>query len=42
MDGRAGTARQLGRPRDIGFTAALLAIGLFWILVSIPGMANLS
>jgi Family of unknown function (DUF6264) len=28
-------------PRDIGFTVALLAIGLFWVIVSIPGMANL-
>jgi hypothetical protein len=40
-DGQAGTARQMGHPRDIGFTAALLGIGLFWVLVSIPGMANL-
>jgi hypothetical protein len=45
--GRPGTgtpvdaARQLRRTRDIGFTAVLLAVGLFWVIVSIPGMADL-
>jgi hypothetical protein len=40
--GRSGdAARRLARTRDIGFTAALLAIGLFWVIVSIPGMADL-
>jgi hypothetical protein len=37
----ADAARQMVRTRDIGFTAALLAIGLFWVIVSIPGMADL-
>jgi hypothetical protein len=39
--GSADVARRMAGPRDIGFTVALLAIGLFWVIVSIPGMANL-
>jgi hypothetical protein len=37
----ADAARRMVRTRDMGFTAALLAIGLFWVIVSIPGMADL-
>jgi hypothetical protein len=36
-----GASRRTGSPRDIGVTVALLAIGLFWVLVSLPGMADL-
>jgi hypothetical protein len=41
VGGPADVARRMAGPRDIGFTVALLAIGLFWVVVSIPGMADL-